>query len=117
MLSLYFKMLVTSQGLIDCELNPLFSPPPGLMSERLEVIQNYLRVRLIRLNELEDLLFEEDFTKSLRRPHEVVPLWLPRKQSWEVYKGVSNIGLLWENEDFRGKRQLTNQYEATFDSV
>lgn len=32
------------------------------MSEKLSVIQNYLRVRLTRLNELEELLTDEDFT-------------------------------------------------------
>ena len=48
-------------GFLDAETNPLYSPPPGLMSEKLSVVQNYLGVRLVRLNELEELLEEEDF--------------------------------------------------------
>ena len=48
-------------GFLDCELNPLYSPPPGLMSEKLSVIQHYLRVRQVRLYELEEFLEDEGF--------------------------------------------------------
>merc|ERR1711991_832194 len=41
--------------------NPLYSPPPGLMSEKLSVIQHYLRVRQVRLFELEEYLEDEGF--------------------------------------------------------
>ena len=39
---------IDPNALLDAESNPLYSPPPGLMSEELIVIQNYLRVRLTR---------------------------------------------------------------------
>ena len=57
-------------GFLDCELNPLYSPPPGLMSEKLSVIQHYLRVRQVRLFELEEFLEDEgfDFDKDYATP-------------------------------------------------
>jgi Leucine-rich repeat (LRR) protein len=55
---------IDPNGFLDAELNPLYSPPPGLLSEELVVIQNYLRVRSIRIDEIEELLTEEDFTFS-----------------------------------------------------
>ena len=52
---------INPQALFEADYNPLISPPTYILSEGLGVLQNYLHVRLNRVNELEDLLDEEDF--------------------------------------------------------
>ena len=47
---------------LEADLNPLYSPPPGLLAEGLVTVQHYLQVRWIRINELEELLDDDDFT-------------------------------------------------------
>lgn len=52
---------INPEALFEADYNPLLSPPTYILSEGLSVLQNYLHVRLNRVNELEDLLDEEDF--------------------------------------------------------
>lgn len=47
--------------LFEADYNPLISPPPFLISEGLTVLQEYLRIRHLRMLELRELLEEEDF--------------------------------------------------------
>jgi Leucine-rich repeat (LRR) protein len=52
---------INPKSIFEADYNPLISPPTYILSEGLGVLQNYLHVRLNRVNELEDLLDEEDF--------------------------------------------------------
>lgn len=54
--------LIDKESLFETEANPVISPPQILLSEGLGVIQNYLKIRQRRLNEIEELLFDEDFS-------------------------------------------------------
>jgi hypothetical protein len=52
---------IDKEALLEADFNPLFSPPPYLLTEGLITIQNYLRIRTIRIGEFNDLLEAEDF--------------------------------------------------------
>lgn len=48
-------------GLLEADFNPMVSPPPYLLTEGLSTVQNYLRIRSIRMKEFIELLEDEDF--------------------------------------------------------
>ena len=52
---------VDPECFIDCDFNPLISPPPYLLAEGLQVLQNYLRIKQVRMVLFEDLIKDEDF--------------------------------------------------------
>jgi hypothetical protein len=52
---------IDSEALLEADFNPLISPPSYLLTEGLGTIQNYLRIRTVRINEFNDLLESEDF--------------------------------------------------------
>lgn len=52
---------IDPEGLMEADFNPLISPPSYLLTEGLRTVQNYLRIRTIRINEFSDLLEAEDF--------------------------------------------------------
>ena len=60
---------------IDCRFdggfNPLISPPFVILSDGLLAVQEYLRVRLIRRNELIELMENQDFEFIVERCHPV----------------------------------------------
>jgi Leucine-rich repeat (LRR) protein len=53
--------LIDTEAFIEPDFNPLVSPPQYILAEGLHTIQLYLKIRDLRLAELEDLLEEEDF--------------------------------------------------------
>ena len=55
------------ETLVEADYNPLRSPPQYLLSEGIVVMQHYLFIRRIRINELLQMLEEEDF--SVARDH------------------------------------------------
>ncbi len=56
-----------NETLVEADFNPFRSPPQYLLSEGLLVVQHYLFIRKIRMNELLQMLEEEDF--SIARDH------------------------------------------------
>lgn len=58
-------VLLHEKSVVDAEYNPLISPPPFLLSEGLAVVQNYLKIRVMRKQQLFELMIEEDFDLSL----------------------------------------------------
>jgi len=52
---------VDAECFIDCDFNPLISPPPNLLAEGLQVLQNYLRIKQVRKILFEELIKDEDF--------------------------------------------------------
>ncbi len=55
------------ETLVEADFNPLRSPPQYLLSEGLVVVQHYLFIRKVRMNELLEMLEAEDF--SISREH------------------------------------------------
>ena len=53
--------LVDTEASIEPAFNPYISPPQYILAEGLHTLQLYMRIRSLRLIELEDLLEEEDF--------------------------------------------------------
>lgn len=47
--------------LLEADFNPYISPPPYLLSEGLQILQNYLHIRHIRKKLFEELIVDEDF--------------------------------------------------------
>lgn len=58
-------VLLHEKSVFDAEYNPLISPPSFLLSEGLAVLQNYLKIRVMRKQQLFELMVEEDFELSL----------------------------------------------------
>ena len=53
--------LIHEEAFIEPDFNPYISPPQYILAEGLHTIQLYLKIRELRLVELEELLDEEDF--------------------------------------------------------
>eukprot|EP00606_Chrysophyceae_sp_TOSAG23-5_P001242 GSChrysophyteH2.ASY1.ANO1.389.1 assembled CDS len=53
--------LIDKEALVEPDFNPFVSPPQYVLAEGLHTIQLYLKIRELRLVELEELLEDEDF--------------------------------------------------------
>jgi hypothetical protein len=55
----------------DCDSNPFISTPSYLLCANFEIIQNYMKIRVFRRNQLFEMLEENDFECSLLSSHPI----------------------------------------------